>query len=428
MSLLRRSVLAVVTAAVIATPAAAQTAPESSPVVQRWAADAAFKRAAALVDADHDRWIREVIAITEIPAPPFKEQVRAEAYARMLRDAGLTDVTIDQEGNVLALRKGTRPGPAVVVSAHLDTVFPEGTPIKVRREGDRLHAPGVGDDSTGLATMLSIVRAMNSAGLRTGRDILFVGTVGEEGPGDLRGVRHLFNKGEWRGRIGAFFSIDGAGDRLVNTAVGSKRYRVRFKGPGGHSYGAFGIVNPAAALAGAVGEFYRTPVPAEPRTTYNVGVLAGGTSVNTIPAEVSMEVDMRSPAPAELAKVEARLRTVVADAVAAENRNRSTRSGPVSAEFVQIGDRPAGSTPASAPIVRDTLAAARGQGFTWQLQASSTDANIPISLGVPAVTVPYAVQSGRAHAPDEWVDVTKAPNVRLKTAILLAVLAAAGAP
>ena len=414
-------------AAVLAAPAAAQTTTTPSATVQR-PTDPLVARAAAFLDADHDRWTREVIAITEIPAPPFKEQVRAEAYARMLRDSGLAEVTIDAEGNVLALRKGMRPGPAVVVSAHLDTVFPEGTPIKVRREGDRLHAPGVGDDSTGLATMLSIVRAMNAAGLRTERDILFVGTVGEEGLGDLRGVRHLFNKGEWKGRIGAFFSIDGSGDRLVNGAVGSKRYRVTFKGPGGHSYGAFGLVNPAAALAGAVSEFYRTVVPADPRTTYNVGVLSGGTSVNTIPAEVAMEVDMRSPAPAELAKLETRLRTVVAGAVAAENAARSTRSGTVSAELTQVGDRPAGSVPATAPLVRDTLAAARSQGLEWRLQASSTDSNIPISLGIPAVTVPYAVESGRAHSPDEWVNVSKPSNVRLKTAILLSVLAAARAP
>jgi len=306
-------------------------------------------------------------------------------------------------------------------------VFPEGTPIKVRREGDRLHAPGVGDDSTGLATLLSIARAMNSAGLRTGRDVLFVGTVGEEGLGDLRGVRHLFTKGEWKDRIGAFFSIDGSGDRLVDTAVGSKRYRVHFKGPGGHSFGAFGLVNPAAALGAAAVEFYRTPVPAEPRTTYNIGVLSGGTSVNTIPADVSMLVDMRSVDAAELAKLEARFRQVVADAVAAENAARSTEAGVVSAELAPVGDRPAGRNPPGSALVRDSLAAARTQGLTWVTRASSTDSNIPISLGIPAVTVPYAVLSGRAHAPDEWVDVSKAPNVRLKTAVLLAVLAAADA-
>jgi tripeptide aminopeptidase len=248
-------------------PAAAQ-APDPALRVQQIIAGEPFRKAAAALDAGHDRWVADTIAITEIPAPPFKEQARAKAFAEMLRARGLADVTIDQEGNVLALREGSAGGPVVVVSAHLDTVFPEGTDVKVRRDGDKLHAPGVGDDSAGLAAILQLIDAMEAGAIRTRRDILFVGTVGEEGPGDLRGVRYLFTKGDYKGRIGSFFSIDGGGlETMATSGTGSKRYRVTFKGPGGHSYGAFGLVNPMGALAQTVTSLYKIKVPAEPKTT-----------------------------------------------------------------------------------------------------------------------------------------------------------------
>ncbi len=415
--------------AMLLSPAAtaAQPGGNADATVRAIVASAPFKRAAAALDSGHDQWVKETIVITEIPAPPFKEAARAKAYADMLRQRGLTQVEIDAEGNVLGLRKGTGGGPVVVVSAHLDTVFPEGTNVKVRREGEKLHAPGIGDDSAGLAAILSLIDAMNAGGIRTRSDILFVGTVGEEGLGDLRGVRHLFSQGKYKGRIGAFFSLDGSGmDSIVTAGTGSKRYRVTFKGPGGHSYGAFGIVNPMAALAQAVTELYKVRVPAKPKTTYSASVVGGGTSVNSIPDEVWLEVDMRSEQANALAGLEREFLAIVGRSVEAENAARSTRDGKVSAGPKKIGDRPAGETPASAAIVRFAEAAYRAEGLTVQRTASSTDANLPMSLGVPALTMSRVATGGRAHAPDEWIGIEKAANVKLKRILLATILATAG--
>jgi acetylornithine deacetylase/succinyl-diaminopimelate desuccinylase-like protein len=388
-----------------------------------------FQQAAAALDRGHDQWVKDTIALTEIPAPPFKEQARAKAYAEMLRQRGLADVEIDEEGNVLALRKGAAAGPLVVVSAHLDTVFPEGTDVKIRRDGDKLHAPGIGDDSAGLAAILSLVDAMNAAGIRTRSGILFVGTVGEEGLGNLRGVRHLFTKGKYKDRAKAFFSIDGSGmDQMTTAGTGSKRYRVTFKGPGGHSYGAFGLVNPMAALGQTVVDLYKVQVPAKPKTTYSASVVGGGTSVNSIPEEVWLQVDMRSEDPAPLASLEREFLAIVHRAVASENRERSTKDGKITAEPELIGDRPAGRTPASADIVRFAEAAYRAEGIAVKQTASSTDANLPMSLGIPAVTMSRVATGGRAHAPDEWIGVEKPANVKLKRILLATILATAGVP
>lgn len=388
---------------------------------------ASFQRASASLGSDHDRWVREIVTLTEIPAPPFGEQARAEAFAGLMRDIGLAEVEIDAAGNVLGLRRGDGDG-LIVVSAHLDTVFPAGVDLTVRREGDRLYAPGVGDDSTGLATLLSLARAMNAADIRTGSDILFVGTAGEEGLGDLRGVRYLFEQGPYRGRINAFVSIDGApSGRLVDVGVGSKRYRVTFRGPGGHSYGAFGIVNPAAALGRAISDLYETPVPETPKATYSVSVVGGGVSVNSIPNETWMEVDMRSADPGELAKLETRLLTVVSEAATAENNARSTRDGRITVEAKPIGDRPAGSTPHTSSLVRYAVAAHAAFDQPVTFAASSTDSNVPMSLAIPALTLPRAFDGGRTHSTDEWVDVSEAPNTRLRTIVLATVLAVAGA-
>ena len=404
------------------------TAQEPAATVQHIVAMPAFKTAVAALESGHDQWVKDIIAITEIPAPPFKEQARARAFADMLRARGLTDVEIDSEGNVLGLRQGESAGPVVVVSAHLDTVFPEGTNVKVRREADKLHAPGVGDDSAGLATMLAMIDAMNAAKIGTERPILFVGTVGEEGLGDLRGVKHLFNAGKYKGRIGAFFSIDGGGMDSVTTAgTGSKRYRVTYKGPGGHSYGAFGIVNPMGALGQTVTDLYKVRVPQKPKTTYSASVVGGGTSVNSIPESVWLEVDMRSEDSTELAKLERQFLAIVARSVEAENAARSTREGRVTAEPKKIGDRPAGRTPDSADIIRFAEAAYRGEGITVRKSASSTDSNIPMSLGIPAITLSRSASGGRAHAPDEWIGIEKADNVKLKRILLATVLATAGA-
>lgn len=419
--------LAALSLLLLAAPAAAgRVSPEAT--VERIVAGDSFAKAADALEAGHEQWINDVVAITEIPAPPFKEQARAKAFADMLRKRGL-EVEIDEEGNVLGLREGSAGGPVVVVSAHLDTVFPEGAKVKVRREGGKLHAPGVGDDSAGLATMLALIDAMNAGNIRTRSPILFVGTVGEEGPGDLRGVRHLFMRGKYKGGIGAFFSIDGEGlDDITTRGTGSKRYRITYKGPGGHSWGAFGIVNPMAALGRTVTGMYELEVPASPKTTYSASVVGGGTSVNSIPEEVWLEVDMRSESADELARLERRFLEIVESSVAAENAARDTKHGRVTAVRKKIGDRPAGATPSSADIVRFAEAAHRAEGIHVRRIASSTDSNLPMSLGIPAVTLAGNARGGRAHAPDEWIAVDKAANVKLKRILLATILATAGAP
>jgi acetylornithine deacetylase/succinyl-diaminopimelate desuccinylase-like protein len=410
---------------IAAAPALAAIA-DADATIRHIAADPSYRTAAAAFDSGHDRWVDDIVAITQIAAPPFKEQARAKAFADMLRKRGL-DPTIDEEGNVLALRKGSEAGPVVVVSAHMDTVFPEGTDVTVKRDGTRLHAPGVGDDSTGLATLLALVDAMDAGKVQTRMPILFVGTVGEEGLGDLRGVRYLFTKGAYKGKIRAFFSLDGGDlDSMTTGATGSKRYKVIFKGPGGHSYGAFGIVNPMAALSQTVTDLYDIKVPADPKTTYSASVVGGGTSVNAIPADVWLEVDMRSASADELAKLERQFLAIVPRAVAAENSARSTAPGKITAELKPIGDRPAGRTDPNADIIRFADAAYRSEGLAVKKNISSTDSNIPMSLGIPAVTMSRIAESGRAHAPDEWIDVSKAPNVKLKRILLSTILATAG--
>jgi acetylornithine deacetylase/succinyl-diaminopimelate desuccinylase-like protein len=378
-------------------------------------ASPAYKKAVSVLDNQHDTIVKDIVTLTEIPAPPFKEKARGQAYLEMLRAAGLSDVEMDPEGNVMGLRRGTGPagGPLVVIEAHLDTVFPEGTEVKVRREGTKLFAPGIGDDTRSLAVLLGYVRAMNAAGVKTKHDILFVGNVGEEGPGDLRGTRYLFNKGKYKDRIKTFFSMDGTdGSRIVNGGVGSRRYRVTFKGPGGHSYGAFGIVNPMAAMSQAVVDLYKVEVPKNPKTTYSASVTGGGTSVNSIPNEVFMEFDMRSVSADELAKLEQRFKGIVAAAVEGENRARSTREGTIAAEFKLIGDRPAGGTPADSDLVRTAQAAISAQGLKPKLGISSTDANVPMHLGIPGITIGSGGSGGRAHSLDEWIDVEKGASLK----------------
>ena len=306
---MRRSVIATCIWGLVASGLAAQTNQYDTAIEKIRGSDG-FKQAMTVLDRDHDRLVAEIITLTEIPAPPFKEAARAKAYLDMLRASGLTDVEQDAEGNVMGLRRGSGPGrdkaPLVAIAAHLDTVFPEGTDVKVKREGARLSAPGIGDDTRGLAVLLAMIRAMNEARIQTASDILFIGNVGEEGPGDLRGVKFLFGKGKYKDRIKFFISMDGVGDgtEVTNGGVGSRRYRVTFKGPGGHSYGAFGLVSPAFAMAGAMQKFGKLTVPQKPKTTYSIGVVGGGTSVNSIPFESWMELDMRSESRQELQKLD----------------------------------------------------------------------------------------------------------------------------
>ena len=390
-------------------------------------ASPAFQHAAATLAAEHERTVEDGIALTEIPAPPFAEDVRAAAYKDMLAAHGLEDVEMDEIGNVMGLRRGTGNGPLLVVAAHLDTVFPAGTDVKVRREGTKLFAPGIGDDTRSLAVLLAFIRALDAAGIRTQSDILFVGDVGEEGLGDLRGIRHLFTKGKYRDRIKNFITVDSPDMTSIAVGgIGSKRYRVTFRGPGGHSFGAHGIVNPMYAMAQAMTELAKTHVPAAPRTTFAVTVTGGGTSINSIPNEVWMDVDMRSQDPAELDRLEARFQAIVMQAVETENNARATRTGEITAELKLVGDRPAGATPMESDLIRHATAAYQAQGFMPKHEFSSTDANIPMSLGIPAIKIGSGGSSGRAHSLDEWIDVAPEPAIRGMTASLATIVAVAG--
>jgi tripeptide aminopeptidase len=416
-------------------PAAPPAAPDSleDRRARELVARPAFQAAVRAYDRDFERFVRELILLTEIPAPPFGEQARGEAFARLLREAGLTDITTDAEGNVIGRRPG-RPGgtaPLLAVAAHLDTVFPEDTDVRVKRSGTRLIAPGVGDDTRGLALLLAIVRALGAAGIETPGDLLFIGNVGEEGPGDLRGMRYLFQRGPWQGRIPRFISIDGSNNDLItNGALGSLRYRVTFKGPGGHSWGAFGQVNPAFALAGAISALGKVVVPRQPKVSYNVGLVSGGTSVNSIPFEVAMEVDLRSVSPEELRKVDARFKEIIAAAVAEENTARATTFGRVTSEVKLIGDRPSGTTSPDTPELRQAAAVMRAFDKVAVWNISSTDSNLPISLGIPAFTISSqsARRGGRSHSLDEWTDVEQPTAVQDFTLALALILGVAELP
>ena len=390
-------------------------------------ASPAYAKMRATLAAEHERTVGDIVTLTQIPSPPFAEAERAKAYLEMLRAHGLADVEMDAIGNVMGIRRGRGNGPMVAVAAHLDTVFPAGTDVTVRREGTKLHAPGVGDDTRSLAVLLAYIRALDAAGVRTDSDLLFVGDVGEEGLGDLRGVRHLFTEGKYRDRIKAFFTVDSPDVEVIAVGgIGSKRYHVTVRGPGGRSFAAFGIVNPLYAMAQAMLELSRTHVPAKPKTTFAASVVGGGTSINSIPNEVWMDVDLRSQSVEELARLEARFRAIVEQAVAAENHARATQTGKITAELKLVGDRPAGATPMDSDLVRLATAAISAHGFSPRHEYSSTDANIPMSLGIPAIKIGSGGSGGRGHSLDEWIDVEPEKSVRGMAAGLTAVLAVAG--
>ena len=367
---------------------------------------------------------KDLIELTEIPAPPFKEEKRAARYAGMLREAGMSDVEIDGVGNVITRFRGTTGAETIAMVAHLDTVFPEGTDVTVRREGDRLLAPGIGDDTRGLALMLTVVRAMLRSGVKTKGDVLFVASVGEEGLGDLRGVKHLFREGG--PRIDQFIAVDGGStDRVLNKAIGSYRYKVTFKGPGGHSWGAFGLGNPAHALSRFIyhfdeeaGEFVITG----PRTSYNIGRIGGGTSVNAIPFENWAEVDMRSEDPGQLDKIDAIMKKAV-DRALKEQNERKRRGDPLTVEVEMLGNRPSGTVDPSSPLIQRALAATRHFGVEPQLETGSTDANVPISLGIPATTIGRGGEGEGAHALHEWWSNVDG-HLGIQKALLLAVACA----
>lgn len=377
--------------------------PISAPVesaFQRLLAAPAVKSALAAIEADDERTLRDQIELTEIPAPPFKEAVRAAAFAKRLRALGFADAKLDEEGNVIAPRKGSGNGPTLVISAHLDTVFPEGTDVKVKKQGERYYAPGIGDDGRGLAALLSIIRALNATQLKTVGDVWFVGTVGEEELGDLRGVKALFRDNK---NIDGFISLDGLTiDRVVNAATGSRRFKISYIGPGGHSFNAFGMPSATHAMGRAIAKMADVETPTEPKTTYTVGTVKGGTSVNAIAADAEIGLDMRSNSAAELAKLEEKM-LAIARAAADEENARWKQPGRVKVEIKLVGDRPAGAQARDSLITQVGVRSAQALGVKdFFISASSMDSNTPIALGVPAVALGGGGIGGGAHAPLEW--------------------------
>jgi acetylornithine deacetylase/succinyl-diaminopimelate desuccinylase-like protein len=395
--------LAIAFIVLLAGTPAAQAQQDAATVGARLLQDAAIKSAIEGLRTSEPQAIEDQVRLCEVEAPPFKETKRAELYAQMFKEIGLTNVRIDKEGNVLGEKRGSAARPHLVFSAHLDTVFPEGTAVAVKREGNVLRGPGIGDDCRGLAVVLAVARAMVKGNLQTPGTITFVGTVGEEGLGDLRGVKYLFREG-LKGQIDRFVSVDGTGLGITHIAVGSLRYRVTFKGPGGHSYGAFGMVNPIHALGRSMARIGDFEVPREPKTTFNVGRIGGGTSVNSIPFEAWAEVDMRSADPASLKSLDAKFHKAVDDAVVDENARWGSRQLTVDKQLV--GDRPAGQTTADSPLVVAAVSATKALGLPVSLDEGSTDSNIPMSMGIPAITIDGGGRGTGAHALNEAFDMT----------------------
>ena len=382
------------------------------PIVQR-----AFEE----IDALEPRTQEELIMLTEIPAPPFMEEERANRYFEMLQAAGADSTWIDEEGNVLALRRGQGDGPTVALGAHLDTVFPEGTDVTVEARGDTLFAPGIGDDARGLVVVLTVLRALEATDLQTEGDLLFIGTVGEEGLGDLRGVKHLFREGG--PPIDSWIAVDGGGmGRIIHRALGSHRYRVTMKGPGGHSWGAFGAGNPHHALGRAITHFTDAADPFTregARTSYNVGRMGGGTSVNSIPFESWMEVDMRSISPERLDEIDAIFQDAMQRGL--QEQNELTREGaPLTVDVEMIGDRPSGAIDPATPLVQRAMATVAHFDTEPELGISSTDSNTPIAKGTPAVTIGRGGEGGGAHSLDEWW-LNKDGHLAIQRTLLLAV-------
>ena len=396
-------------------------APEYAEEIRALASNQAIANAMRLAQ-EHDDWALErLIELTEIPAPPFMEEMRGRRFAELLTELGADSVWTDGEGNVIGLRRGRTGEATIGFGGHLDTVFPEGTDVSVRQVGDTLFAPGVGDDTRGLVVVLSVLRALEEAGVQTDADVLFVGVVGEEGLGDLRGMKYLY--GEEGARPDAWIDVDGGGlDRVVSQGLGSVRYRVTFEGPGGHSWGAFGTANPAHAMSRAVRHFQDvadTLTRSGPRTSYNVGRIGGGTSVNAVPFEAWMEVDMRSISPESLDRIEQVFLAAMDRALAEENGMR--REGePLRVVKDRIGLRPSGELPDDEPIVQRALASSAYFDVEGEVARSSTDSNIPISLGIPAVTIGRGGISANGHAPDEyWIN--EDAYLAVQRAILLVV-------
>lgn len=362
--------------------------------------DAALDRA-----RQFNEWtLTQQVELCQIAAPPFKEALRAAEFRRRLELLNLKSVRIDAEGNVIAERPGARATPRVVLSAHLDTVFGDSVDVTVRRTGTRFEGPGIGDDCRGLAVVLAAARALQESDLRTLGPVIFVGTVGEEGLGNMRGVRHLLDRQTAGGRVDYFISVDGTGLTAVTRAVGSHRYRVTIRGPGGHSFTDFGIPNPIHALGRAIAGIAQIQIPPAPRTTFSVGVVNGGTSVNAIAMSATFDVDLRSESQEALDSLDLRMRRAVQAGIDAEHARWPGNTARLAAAIKELGKRPAAEQADTAFIARATVAAGRALGFIPALTGSSNDTNYPMSLGIPSVAIDGGGTGGGAHSTAEWYD------------------------
>jgi tripeptide aminopeptidase len=361
--------------------------------------------ARARLAAADERLLHTQIALSEIPAPTGAEQARGASVAARFEALGLHDIRTDSVGNVLGARPGASSDAPILVCAHLDTVFPEGTPVGVAREGRQLAGPGIVDNSRGLAAMLAIAEAIDGRRLKTRRPVIFAATVGEEGAGDLRGVKHLFARLD--ARPAACIALDGAGDdRIVHRALGARRFRVTFHGSGGHSWAAFGMPNPVHAAGATAAKLAALPLPRTPRTTLSVCRIGGGISVNAIPTESWLEIDLRSSSADVLVRCTAEIEHAVRAAAREENSRRSPGTPSLSYAISTIGDRPCGELPSDHPLVAAAANATRAIGRSPELATASTDANVPISLGIPAIAIGAGGRGGGVHTAGEWYDNT----------------------
>jgi acetylornithine deacetylase/succinyl-diaminopimelate desuccinylase-like protein len=404
--------------------------PDVQQEIARLAALAEMRSAFAWLRAQEPQFAHWQLEVARIPAPPFGEAARSEWLLKRFQELGLDDVHKDDVGNVFGIHPGYGRT-CVALSAHLDTVFPAGTPLNVRQQGSRLYGPGVSDNGAGIAAMLAIVSLLRAVRIRHAMPLVFIGNVGEEGEGDLRGMRHIFSAPRWKDSIRCNLVLDGAGsDTIVAEALGSRRFEVIVRGPGGHSWSDFGAPNPILVLARAIHAFAKTPVPASPKTTFNIGIIRGGTSVNSIPESASMRVDIRSTSTSEMERLEQTLRDALNHAVDEEQHSGDKRSGAqrrafgISHEVVVIGNRPAGELGADARILRVIRAVDAHLGNAAQVQRASTDANIPLSLGREAIAIGGGGTGGGAHTLQEWFDCS-GRELGLKR-ILLALIALAG--
>jgi len=374
----------------------------SSESIDALVAHERVRAARQYIERCDERTLGRQAVLSAIPAPTGAEGARGAHLAALYREAGLTDVTVDAVGNVTGWLGALREEP-VVLSAHLDTVFGEELDVSVERSGARLQGPGISDNARGLAALVTVAEALVRSRVSTVRPVRFTATVGEEGWGDLRGVKHLFAKGHARPH--AFIALDGAGlERIVHRALGARRYRVSYRGPGGHSWAAFGVANPANAVGRATAMLADLPAQHSPRSTCAVVRLGGGTGLNSIPQEAWLDLDLRSEDPRALAQLDETVRALLARALAEENGHRTAGTPTLTLDVRRVGDRPSGVTPRAHPLVQAAIAATRALGSPHELACASTDANVPIALGVPAIALGAGGHAGDAHLPTEWYE------------------------